>query len=225
MKINNILLVSLLSFKFFLAFGHTSINNLFNINRNLNVFVDKGDPEIDRLNIKIQQLNSGVFDTFKFELVIAEIQGSFAAKKITAMVKESLFNDVNSILASRIYSECDKFLLKTSGNCANEIRWLKLLESKIGSNQRTINYKNKLNDQLRQIELYSFYSNSLPKEIRRWINSGEINFDMNTYSKYRSQLSNMPANFKYKNEKKLNIIHNDIRNELDIFLSKWQTAN
>ena len=212
--------------KFMLVSGASSINNLikFNSNNNSINFDDSiGDPEIDKLNKKIEQLNLGAFDPFKFELVKAEVEGSFSAKKITKTVKESLFSDINTILASRIYIECDKFLSKTSGNCTKELSWLSLLENKIGKNQKLTNYRLKLKDQLKQIDLYTLYTISLPKEIRKWINSGEVNFDTNTYSKYTNQLSNMPTYFKYKNENKLNKIHNELRNELDLFLSRWQS--
>jgi hypothetical protein len=226
MKKINKLLVFGIYFKYALVCGALPIKNLLqivSINEYINLKEYQGDPEIERLNIKIQQLNLGAFNPFKFELVKAEIEGSFSAKKITIIVKKSLINDINSILASRIYNECDKFLIKTSSNCTKEISWLNLLENKIGVNQKITNYKIKLKEQLRQIELYTYYTISLPKEIRKWINSGEVNFDTNTYSKYRSQLSEMPANFKYKNENKLNKIHSELRNELDSFFYEWQS--
>lgn len=213
--------------KYIISFGTPPIGNLFSDKCNkwdLSFERCLGDPEIDKLNKKIEQLNLGDFDPFKFELVKAEVEGSFSAKKITKTVKESLFSDINTILASRIYIECDKFLSKTSGNCTKELSWLSLLENKIGKNQKLTNYRLKLKDQLKQIELYIYYSNTLPKEIRKWINSGEVNFETNTYSKYTNQLSDMPANFKYKNEKKLNKIHDELRNELDLFLSRWQST-
>ena len=223
-KINKLLIVVML-LKLIGVSGNSLVNSLYLINKNFNEFGFTADSEIDRLNAKIQQLNFGIFDPFKFELVKAEIQGSFTAKKITSLVKESLLKDVNSILASRIYSECDKFLIKTSGNCSNEIKWLNLLESKIGRNQKITTYKNKLNEQLRQIELYNYYTISLPKEIRKWINSGEVNFDTNTYSKFCSLLSNMPANFRFKNESKLIKVHSELRNELDLFAYRWKSTD
>ena len=181
--------------------------------------------EIEKLNKKIEQLNLGNFDPIKFELVKADIEGSYIAKKITKSVKESLLKDVNSILALRIFNESEKFLNKTSGNCSKEISWLNLLESKIGKNQKITSYKIKLNEQSKQIDLYNYYSILLPKEIRKWINSGESNFTMAIYTKYVSQISDMPSNFKYKNESRLVKIHNEIRNELDALLIKWNSTD
>lgn len=227
MKIIKKIILFVTLIKYINSFGTSPIEKLFLDkcnNWDLSYECYLGDPEIDKLNKKIEQLNLGAFDPFKFELVKAEVEGSFSAKKITKTVKESLFSDINTILASRIYIECDKFLSKTSGNCTKELSWLSLLENKIGKNQKLTNYRLKLKDQLKQIELYIYYTNTLPKEIRKWINSGEVNFETNTYSKYTNQLSDMPANFKYKNEKKLNTIHNELRNELDLFSSRWQST-
>ena len=219
-KINKLLFFGIF-LNYILVFGTTPINNHHPFFISVNEYL--GDPVIDKLNKKIELLNSGVFEPFKFESVKAEIEGFFSAKRITKLVRDSLIKDVNSILTSRVYIECDKFLIKTSGNCSKEISWLNLLENEIGGNQKLKNYKLKLKDQLKQIELYTYYTILLPKEIRKWINSGEENFVYNTYTKFRSQLSDVPANFKYKNESKLNKIQNELRNELDKFYYDWQS--
>lgn len=174
---------------------------------------DNTSPEFqnniyDKLKTKVASLKSGTFNPNSFDVVEGSVQGYLSEELITIPAASALKAEMNRVFADRVYAQCEMFLRNGTGNSAQVLQWLNLLQSKVGTNSRINNYRS-------QINWYQYYSIALPNKVNAFVQSGIGNYEDAKYQGLKNEVQNMPGfSPDYKNKSKFINITSSLMNRL-----------
>ena len=173
------------------------------------------DNNFKSLEVSIDNLKSQPFDATSYNTLVAEIDASFEQELITGPAKTNLIDNLNNVYSDLVYKQCELFLTSRTNNSKDVLGWLNQLQQITSRNSKIDNYRN-------QINLYNYYSTTLPKKVDAFIASGFENYTDGVYDKLKNDVQNMPNfNDSYKNSSKFITLRKNLLYKLQIFNSDY----
>ena len=177
---------------------------------------EQANTNFKALETKIDALKNQNFNPNSYNTIATEIDASFQQELITGSAKSNLVTKLTSVYADLVYRQAELFLTRNVGTNQEVLSWLNQLQRISSRNSKIDTYKN-------QINLYNYYSTTLPNKVEAFIASGNYKDDL--YVKLKNEVQTMP-NFdpSYKNSSKFSGIRYNLISKLEKFNSAYYSA-
>jgi hypothetical protein len=183
------------------------------------VVKDGVETNFKTLEVRIDNLKSQSFNPTSYNTIVAEIDASFQQELITGPAKTNLIDNLNNVYSDLVYKQCELFLTSRTNNSKDVLAWLNQLQRITSRNSKIDNYRN-------QINLYNYYSSSLPNKVDRFIASGFGNYSDGVYDHLKNEVQNMPNfNATYKNSSKFSTLRKNLLYKLQLFNSDYYSRD
>lgn len=205
-----------------LVMGILIISVLLFVERNdvegVEIVNEQANTNFKALESKIDALKNQNFNPNSYNTIATEIDASYQQELITGSAKSNLVTKLTSVYSDLVFKQCELFLTRNYNTSKDVLSWLNQLQRITSRNSKIDTYRN-------QINLYNYYSTTLPNKVDAFIAPGITNYEDNLYEKLKNEVQTMPKfDPSYKNSSKFSGIRYNLISKLERFNSAYYSA-